>query len=140
MLLLAWSAAVATNDCRYRRIPNALLWPMLLLIVAMLAVGGQGPLEQGLMATLSGAAVSLLLVGSAYLIGAVGAGDVKFAAVTGAILGPIGSGVALLISSLLLGLQSAVARARGGQQRQPMGPALAAGFGAVIGLLVVAGR
>jgi prepilin peptidase CpaA len=108
-----YAALASLWDIRERRIPN---WLSGIALLAALpaAVGGGGI---GINAALSG----LLLGGAVLLVpfitGAVGGGDVKFAAVAGAWLGPEAGLNALLLGTALglfvgLGYAAAMGRAR----------------------------
>jgi prepilin peptidase CpaA len=84
-------------DTRQHRIPNK-------LVLATLAMGlgfqfwHQGP--HGLLAALGGIAVGMLLFLPIHIVGAMGAGDVKFMGALGALLGPAGTAVAAVLTLL----------------------------------------
>lgn len=142
LILLAWGIAVATIDLQRRRIPHALLLPVLVWAVAGLLLTGVGPLSQAPVATAAGLGIGLLLTVPGYLLGRVGGGDVKFAALIGALLGAPAAAAAFVLSGLLFGAQSLHAKLRGRQAALPMAPALAAGFivtGPLVGLALTAG-
>ena len=108
------------TDVRWRRVPNALVVVLALLGVAFST--WTDPWFPGL-----GRAVSGLLVGFAiwigfYLVGGMGAGDVKLFAAAATWLGPTGAWQASLVAALLGGVLSVIAlmiqrRLREGSER-----------------------
>ena len=78
---------VATfTDVRWMKIPNVLTLPALALVLAhAFAIGGS---SEGFEA-LAGAGLALVLFGAAFVLGWIGAGDVKATMVLGALWGPI---------------------------------------------------
>lgn len=134
-LLALWAAAIAGFDLRTRRIPNLAL--LLLLVPALLALAVN---REGLLGVAPGSSLlGLLAVGlfmlPGYRLGKTGAGDVKFAACLGLLLGLQQGLEFLLLALIALGLVSLGAlawqAARGPldlQRRLPAGVALAAAF------------
>jgi prepilin peptidase CpaA len=121
LLLLGLLTAAVWHDVKARRIPNALVLPGAL---AGLALQGLLPAGGGLYTTpfgalgllpgLAGMALGLALLLPMYMLGTMGAGDVKLLAMTGAFLGPqqvLGAGLLSLLAGGVLGL--AVAAQRG---------------------------
>ncbi|WP_229417238.1 prepilin peptidase [Massilia sp. Root418] len=121
LLLLGLLASAVWHDVRARRIPNALVLPGALAGLAL-----QGALPPGaglyslpfgalgLLLGLAGMALGLALLLPMYMLGTMGAGDVKLLAMAGAFLGPqqvLGAGLLSLLAGGLLGL--AVAARRG---------------------------
>ena len=102
-----WAGAVAWSDLRQRRVPNVLLILMLVPAVLAVAINGQGLLGKGVLASMAGMLVAGLPLLPGYASGQMGAGDVKFAACLGWLLGPAGAVELLLVSALLIGLASA---------------------------------
>ncbi len=133
------AAAVAT-DLRSRRIPNWLTLPALGTGVTLgLVDGGIGGLATSLVGILVGGG---LLLGPT-LIGAMGAGDLKFQAAMGALLGPWFAAISLAAAAMFGGLLAAgyvvwaILRRRQTLRaalagRVPYGPALALGVVAAI--------
>lgn len=142
-LLAAWAALGAWLDWRYRRLPNwltvgGLVAGALVLLIAGRTAGGAAPA-----AGWTGVLAGLLALLPAWLLGRMGAGDVKFFAAMGMLGGVWVLAPTLLVASLFAGLQALVflaARrgwlplpwllALGGQERRgvPFGVGLAAGF------------
>ena len=130
--LVTFAAAAAIDvrrlatwwDIRERRIPNWLSGGAFVAsLVASLATDGIGLSACGLGFLLGGLALFL-----PFVLGAVGAGDVKFAAVAGAWLGPAVGIQALLLGTaigLFVGLASAavIGRRRAPRRRAPRLPA-----------------
>jgi prepilin peptidase CpaA len=119
-LLLGLMAAAVWHDVRARRIPNTLVLPGAL---AGLALQGVLPAGAGLYATpfgalgvlagLAGLALGLAILLPMYMLGTMGAGDVKLMAMAGAFLGPqqvLGAGLLTLVAGGVLGLAVAVQR------------------------------
>ncbi|HZI89059.1 MAG TPA: A24 family peptidase [Candidatus Polarisedimenticolia bacterium] len=91
--------AAAWCDLQYRRIPNALTLPTVVIALCLHGVTHGLP---GLLSSLAGMFVAALLVVPGYALGFTGAGDVKLLAAVGALLGlPMALFAALL--SLVLG-------------------------------------
>jgi Flp pilus assembly protein protease CpaA len=141
-LLAIWALAVAVCDVTRRRVPNALLILLAVPALLSLAVDHHGLLGVGVADSLAGFAVGTvpLLVG--YWMGRVGmrlvgAGDVKLSGLQGFILGGAGSGKALLISGLVLGLMSAWALVRLKFAESAPSVRLPAAVALVVGFVVV---
>ncbi len=136
LLLVGWAA---WRDLRSRRIPNSLTLPALLI-----GIVGHGLADglPGAGSALAGAAVGGVVLGLFYLLGGMGAGDVKLMAAVGALLGwplavaallctAIAGGVLALVWVICRWLASGRRTARGGASlrkiRLPYGVAIAAG-------------
>lgn len=128
-----WAATVVWFDLTRRRVPNALL--ILLLVPAILAVtvNGHGLLGADAASSAEGFLVGGLPLLPGYALGQMGAGDVKFSASLGLLLGPGGALEVLLLGALALGLVSAAMLfASGGalrHRRIATAPMLAGAFG-----------
>ena len=86
-----WAAALAIVDIRHHRLPNVMVGSVLVGCIAITAVGAVVSADAG--ALVRAACASALAVGAfavAHLVGGMGMGDVKYAAVTGWMLGTIG--------------------------------------------------
>jgi prepilin peptidase CpaA len=91
---LSSGALIATViDIRVRRIPNALTATMAGIGIGLAASGASGI---SLGASFAGMLIGLALMLPGHVLGATGAGDVKFMAAVGAIVGP-----ALVVSAFL---------------------------------------
>jgi prepilin peptidase CpaA len=103
-IMFGASAWAVSEDLTAHRIPNRLTGSLLVIgLILQFASGGWSALGQGALGTLIGLAVLLPL----YLLRATGAGDVKFLAALGALLGPRGTllaGVYTLLAGGLLAL------------------------------------
>lgn len=125
LLLLGLLAAAVWHDVRARRIPNALVLPGALAGLALQGMlpAGAGLYTQpfgalGVLLGLAGMAVGLAMLLPMYMLGTLGAGDVKLLAMTGAFLGPqqvLGAGLLSLLAGGVLGL---VVAAYSGELRQ----------------------
>jgi prepilin peptidase CpaA len=94
--------AVATfTDLRNRRIPNWLVLPFLPLGIA---VSGWLHGWHGVLQSLEGMGVGLLIFGIFFLMGGMGAGDVKLCAAIGAWIGPGQLFIALVLTGLAGGV------------------------------------
>lgn len=102
------------TDVRARRISNRL---NLALVLAGLAISGINGGLQGLADGALGLGVGLGILIPFYVMGALGAGDVKFMAAIGTWLGPAGSLYALVGGVVLAGLFACVEIARSKQRR-----------------------
>jgi len=121
LLLLGLLAAAVWHDVKARRIPNTLVLPGALAGLALqgLLPAGAGLYSQpfgalGLLLGLAGMALGLAMLLPMYMLGTMGAGDVKLLAMAGAFLGPqqvLGAGLLSLLAGGVLGL--AVAARRG---------------------------
>lgn len=91
-------------DVVSHRIPNVLLAPALsVALLTGVTLGGLG----GIFASLAGLGVGLMMLLPLYVMGAMGAGDVKLLGVAGAFLGPWGAliaGLTTFIAGACLGL------------------------------------
>ncbi|MFT3900006.1 MAG: A24 family peptidase [Gordonia sp. (in: high G+C Gram-positive bacteria)] len=110
LIVASWLLAVGDRDRRTGRLPNALLLPG---VVGVLASGTPDALAAAFVAT----APYLL----AHALGAVGGGDVKLALIVGALVGtPAGALAAVLVAQAV----ALVGFRRAGPRRRPHGPAL----------------
>jgi prepilin peptidase CpaA len=97
--------AGAIIDMRSRRLPNVLTGAVATLGL-LLAATRLGPVS--LPGALAGCAIGLVVLLPAHVIGATGAGDVKFLAALGTLLGPKGVLMAFLYSALAGGALAVV--------------------------------
>lgn len=89
-LFILLAAATAT-DCKNHRIPNLLLIPALILALILHTMNDG---IYGLIASAGGFTLGLAMLLPLYVIGGMGAGDVKLLGVVGSFLGPWGAVVA----------------------------------------------
>jgi prepilin peptidase CpaA len=93
---------VATfTDLRSRRIPNWLVLPFLL---AGIAVSGWLHAWHGIGQSLAGLVLAVLIYGTLFWVGGMGAGDVKLCAAIGAWIGPGQLFVALVMTAIAGGI------------------------------------
>lgn len=129
-LLIVWSACIAWYDFRQRRVPNALLILMAVPALLALIVNGAGLLGERWSSSVGGMAVGFGLTLPGYIMRRFGAGDVKFAAVLGLLLG-VGRGFEMVLgASILMGITALalLALRRQMQARFPAAPMLGAAF------------
>ena len=97
--------------------------------IAALVAWGSGVLGTGWASSLAGAALGAALWLPGYFVNKVGAGDVKFAACIGLLLGVAATAEVMLLSAMLLGLMAVAAVAAGRREaRLPAAVALAGGM------------
>lgn len=118
--MLAWAQSVSVvcalaavwYDFRHRRVPNVLVLLTAALAVVLLASGQ--PIWPGLTwsAAVLAALLGLALFSWMYALSFMGAGDVKYFAVAGLLVGPWGLCFVWLVSSLLGGIHAVVIRLR----------------------------
>lgn len=93
--LIATLIVATFTDLASHRIPNLLLAPALsIALLSWVLSGGIG----GVLFSLAGLGVGLIMLLPFYAVGAMGAGDVKLLGVAGAFLGPYGALVAGLMT------------------------------------------
>jgi len=97
IILVTWVSAIAWCDWRYRRVPNVALLLLLVPAVLALIVNGNGLLGVERWPSFMGflLAGGVLLPG--YALGKMGAGDVKFAACLGLLLGSLWPTVRMML-------------------------------------------
>lgn len=103
-ILLILLVTAVLSDLRTHRIPNVLVFPALALSLLVHTLGSG---MEGLLATGAGLAVGMAMLLPFYLIGGMGAGDVKLVGVVGSLLGPWGAlvtGIATLMAGAVLGI------------------------------------
>jgi prepilin peptidase CpaA len=109
IIFLTIILVVATvKDIKFRKIPNWLTYPT--MIVAIAYYTGMNGLE-GLLFSLGGIAVGMAVLIPLYLMGGMGAGDVKLMGAVGGLLGPKGVLIALLCTALIGGIYAIISLA-----------------------------
>lgn len=132
--LVTWAAAIALKDWQSHRIPNVALVLLLVPAVLALVVNGVGLLMLPPVPSLLGFLLGGGILLPGYVLGKMGAGDVKFAACIGLLLGPQSTCKMLLMFAIALGVLSAAVWAYqrrvpdGGKRRIAAAPAMAAAF------------
>ncbi|WP_382272486.1 A24 family peptidase [Herminiimonas glaciei] len=100
--------AVIVYDVLFRRVPNGLLLLFLLAHTACMIVAGHGIGGIDVWRSVTGLTLGLIVFVPLYVWRVMGAGDVKFLAIIGALLGLKGLFVVWLIASVLAGLHALV--------------------------------
>lgn len=103
------------KDIRFRRIPNWLTFPT--MIVAIAYHTGMKGLE-GFFFSIEGIGVGMAVLILPYLMGGMGAGDVKLMGAVGGLLGPKGAFVALICTALIGGIYAIISLAFYGELRK----------------------
>jgi prepilin peptidase CpaA len=97
MLLILMLVICSFTDMNVRQIPNAVLFPALMAALFLNSLaGGVG----GLLDSLVGLAVGLLMLMPLHILGRMGAGDIKLLGVVGSVLGGWGAVVAGLATMM----------------------------------------
>ncbi len=98
-------SVAAITDIRCRRIPNWLTYSAMLLgIVSHTIIGGM----QGFLFGAGGLFLGLALLILFYLVGGMGAGDVKLMGAVGALLGPTGVFIVFIFTALVGGIYAVI--------------------------------
>lgn len=126
--------ALTAIDLEHRRLPNAIVYPSVVVAGALIAgadlAGGSPSLGNAVIGALAFGGVLLLV--AILSRGGMGLGDVKLAALIGLVVGAVdlaSVGVAAGVAILLGGVAAFVALLRGAERRTalPFGPMLAGG-------------
>lgn len=112
LLLISVLAAATYSDFRRHRIPNAVSFGgMLAAVLVQLWFGGW----MGLLTSIGGLTIGLVMLLPFYALGGMAAGDVKLMAAAGAFLGPLESALAAAVTLMVGALGGVVVLAvRGG--------------------------
>lgn len=128
-LAAAWALGIAVWDWRFRRVPNAALVVAVVVGVGVLVATGRGPLASGWPDSLAGLMIATLVWLPGWLLHRLGAGDVKFAACIGLLLGAAATFEAMLLGAVVLGALSVWAGIKSKPDaRLPAAVALSAGM------------
>ena len=128
-----WACAIAGYDWYQHRIPNAGLLLLLIPASLVLVMNGKGLLGVAVWPSVAGLLMAGILL-PGYVLGRMGAGDVKFAGCLGLLLGPWATVKMLLVFAITLGLVSALmllhtrGSAESRRHRIAAAPALVLGF------------
>jgi prepilin peptidase CpaA len=101
LLLTGLVMFCSVTDLRTRRIPNAVLLPALMTALFLNSVGGG---LAGLVDSIAGLALGLLMLMPLHVLGRMGAGDIKLLGVVGSVLGAWGAIVAGLATMMAGGI------------------------------------
>jgi prepilin peptidase CpaA len=130
LLFVAWIAAVTSCDCRSRRIPNSLVVAGLVAALAV-ALWQRSPFNVSIAQAALGATVGLIVMLPFFVLGVMGAADVKVFAVLGAWCGMHALLGLWVAASLLGGIHAGwvliVTRTRIASLAQHRGPTFAVG-------------
>ncbi len=107
-----YCAVTIWTDLAYRKVPNAVLAATLVAVCLVLLFGHMP--EPALASRMLGFAIGLLVMLPVYALGRMGAGDVKFFAVTGLFTGPLGLVTVWIVGSLLAFAHALLVRAEAG--------------------------
>ncbi|AMP13194.1 prepilin peptidase [Collimonas pratensis] len=110
LLYLLFCAAIFLYDHLFRRVPNSLLLMAIVTQLAWLVVSGSGLNGVTWTGALSGFALGLFFFLPLYALRAMAAGDVKFFAVLGLLLGPGPLLPIFLIASAMAGVYAVAIR------------------------------
>lgn len=108
LIFLAWCSALFLYDALVRRVPNKLLILAIILQLGLFLVMGHGLNGTTASKGLIGFVIGLIFFLPLYVLQAMAAGDVKFFAVIGLLLGPAALLPVFLIGSLLAGLYALI--------------------------------
>ncbi len=101
MFLITIFLIAIINDIRFRKIPNLLTYPsMMIAIVYHTFING----FEGFLFSLEGLGLGIAVLTVFYLMGGMGAGDVKLMGAVGGFLGPKGVFTAFLFTALVGGV------------------------------------
>jgi prepilin peptidase CpaA len=101
ILFLVFCSAIFLYDCMFRRVPNSILLIAAASQLTCFLLFGKGLNEIGCLSAFSGFAIGLAFFLPLYALRAMAAGDVKFFAVLGLLLGPGMLLPVFLIASLI---------------------------------------
>ncbi|ABR91807.1 peptidase A24A family [Janthinobacterium sp. Marseille] len=104
--LILLCIAIIAYDVLFRRVPNSLLLLALLVHTGYMIATGSGYAGLGVTQSLLAVVIALIVFVPLYALRVMGAGDVKFLAIVGALLGLKALFVACFIGSLVAGLHA----------------------------------
>ena len=111
ILIVLLTLSVIT-DIKWKKIPNALTFPV--MIFGLMAHGFKSGVL-GLIYSIEGLLLGIALLIVFYIMGMMGAGDVKLMGAVGSILGPAGAFKAFLFTAIVGGIYALVVLAYHGQ-------------------------
>lgn len=122
--LLLVLAIASCFDLRQRRIPNVLPIIVFAAGLLMLALAPQHAISPGGGASIVGLVLGAAALMPGYLLGALGAGDVKLMAASGFVVGWVVALMLIVMWALTFGVWCLAAVMAGSRRRQPAVPAL----------------
>ena len=111
-LLIGLLTLSAMTDIKWKKIPNALTFPA--MIIGLFAHGFMSGVS-GFLYSIEGLFLGLALLIVFYVMGMMGAGDVKLMGAVGSILGPAGVFKAFLFTAIVGGIYAVIVLAYHGQ-------------------------
>ena len=111
MILATVLIIAVINDIRFHKIPNALTYSAMLAAIAWHSMFNG---TEGLYFSLGGIGSGIAVLLGFYLMGGMGAGDVKLMGAVGGFLGPKGVLAAFLFTALIGGIYALIVLGRGG--------------------------
>lgn len=140
-MVLAWllvpiTAWAAIGDWRVRRIPNFLPLAILVggLLIMLLRSSSDTTWAVCIAMSAGGASLGALVTLPGYLLGVMGAGDVKLLAALGWALAWPGALILVLVWALAFALWCLVAVLLGGRRRQPVAPSMLIGHASALAM------
>lgn len=128
--LVIWAAVISAYDWKQWKVPNAALILVFVPAALSLIVQGRGLLGEARLSSVLGLLLAFALTFPGYALKRFGAGDVKFAAVLGLLLGWRRGFEMVLLASMLLGATALVLLKMKlpRQSKFPAAPMLSAAF------------
>ena len=101
IILMTLLIIAVVNDIRFQKIPNAMTYPAMIIGIAYHSVVNG---LQGFLFSMEGIIVGIALLIAFYIMGGMGAGDVKFMGSIGAFLGPKAVFTVFIYAALIGGI------------------------------------
>lgn len=140
-MVLAWllvpiTAWAAIGDWQARRIPNGLPLALFVggLLIVLLRASSETPWAACMAMAAGGASLGAAVTLPGYLLGAMGAGDVKLLAALGWALAWPSALVLVLVWAVVFALWCLVAVVLGGRRRQPVAPSMLIGHASALAM------
>lgn len=141
-MVVAWCLGIFASDLTRRRIPNFMSFGAILVAIGFLLFSGHAVLGASWQSALLGASLGLLLTLPGYLLGQLGAGDVKLLFAIGLLGGWYATLFTFIVAALVAGAVSVGylfyihygGLAISAKKWMPFGSALSLGFLLAIGM------